>query len=155
MDFYWGLGTGGFRLDVYQAGLTTENGWGMAVADYDHDGDMDLIAKTLFENRRGQGEWIAIRAVGDVDSNRAAIGATVQVHVNGSTYTRHVQGGSGQGCQDSQTLHFGLGISTKIDSVDVQFPGSKSVHFEGPFSAGQKIWLYESGVYSFGWQETR
>jgi hypothetical protein len=155
MDFYWGLGTGGFRLDVYLAGLTTENGWGLAAADYDHDGDMDLIAGALFENLRGQGEWVAVRAVGDVASNRAAIGATVHVNVNGSTYTRHVQGGSGQGCQDSQTLHFGLGVSTAIDSIDVQFPGSESVHFEGPFASGQKIWLYESGVHSFGWAETR
>jgi hypothetical protein len=154
MDFYWGNGDGSFLLDVYMAGLTTENGWGVAVADYDHDGDPDLIANQLFQNARGQGEWVAIRAIGDVNSNRAAIGATVQIHVNGSTYTRHVQGGTGQGCQDSQTLHFGLGVSTQIDSIDVHFPGSESVHYEGPFDAGQKIWLYESGGHSYGWKET-
>src|SRR5690606_28550942 len=37
-DFYWGHGDGTFRLDSYHAGITTQNGWGMAVADLDQDG---------------------------------------------------------------------------------------------------------------------
>ena len=30
-DFYWGNADGTFRLDVLGAGLTVENGWGLAV----------------------------------------------------------------------------------------------------------------------------
>ncbi len=37
-DFYWGNGDGTFRLDVLEAGLTVENGWGVATNDWDHDG---------------------------------------------------------------------------------------------------------------------
>jgi len=153
MDFYWGNGDGSFDLDVYRAGLTTENGWGAAAADYDHDGDVDLVAAKLFENTGNQGQWLAVRAVGDVSSNRAAIGATVRLDVNGQTFVRHVQGGSGQGCQDSQTLHFGLGFSEQVDAIEVDFPGGETVQYTGPFDAAQKIWLYESGTVAFGWKE--
>lgn len=150
-DFYWGNGDGTFDLDVYRAGITTENGWGASAADYDHDGDVDLATYTLFENQSEQGEWIAVQAVGNVSSNRSAIGATVRAYAEDFMLTRHVQGGSGQGCQDSQSLHFGLGFLTEIEALEVDFPGGGTVRYEGPFSSRQKLWLYEDGNTASGW----
>ncbi|MCB9579647.1 MAG: VCBS repeat-containing protein [Polyangiaceae bacterium] len=56
-DFYWGKGDGTFELDAYHAGITTKNGWGVATADYDNDGDEDVFATKLFRNdtRRARG----------------------------------------------------------------------------------------------------
>ena len=150
-DFYWGNGDGSFDLDVYRAGITTENGWGASAADYDRDGDVDLATYTLFENQSAQGEWLAVQAIGNVSSNRAAIGATVRAYAENLTLTRHVQGGSGQGCQDSQSLHFGLGFLTEIEALEVDFPGGGTVRYEGPFSSGQKVWLFEDGSTATGW----
>ena len=154
-DFYWGNGDGSFTLDVYGAGLTTENGWGAAAADVDHDGDPDLVAATLFENTLEQtGHWLQVRAVGDVDSNHAGIGATVRAHVGERVVLRHVSGGTGQGCQDSLYVHLGLGEAEAVDAVEVDFPGGGTVRYDGPFAADQRLWLYESGRVEPGWAPT-
>jgi hypothetical protein len=145
-DFYWGDGDGTFTLDVLRAGITTENGWGAAASDYDHDGDVDLVATSLFENRMATtNHWLAVRVVGGPTSNRAAIGATVAVRSGGVTRLRHVQGGSGQGCQDSGSLHFGLGAATTVESIEVTFPGGLRVSYPGPIAIDQQVWLFEDG----------
>ncbi len=152
-DFYWGAGDGTFVLDSYRSGITTTNGWGMAASDYDHDGDVDFALYDLWENRLGAegGHWLAVQAIGDVDSNRAALGATVRVVAGGRTFVRHVAGGSGQGCQDSLSLHFGLGDALEVDRIEVDFPGGGTVRYEGPFGVDRKIWAMESGTTEEGW----
>ena len=153
-DFYWGVGDGTFVLDVYDAGITVTNGWGQGVADVDHDGDLDLAVKgAMLENtREDQRSWVQVRAVGNVASNRGAYGATVRVTDDtGQTRIRHVQGGTGQGCQDSPTLHFGLGDATTIEHIEVDFPGGGTVAFEGPWDADQRLWVYEDGTVTAGW----
>ncbi len=153
-DFYWGKGDGHFTLDSFHAGITTTNGWGVAAADYDHDGDMDLFATTLFRNDEPaakKGHWLQVKVTG-TKSNRSAIGATVKVKTGATTRIRHVQGGSGKGGQDSLYLHYGLAGATKIDEIRVVFPGGKENVFKGPFDADQRIWLTEDvAVPFFGW----
>jgi len=152
-DFYWGRGDGSFVLDAYGAGIDVENGWGMAVADWDQDGDLDLAAKgALFENRRDDpGHWLQLRPVGTARCNRGAVGATVRVETGTATLVRHVQGGSGQGGQDSASLHFGLGEVESIESIEVDFPGAGTVTFAGPHSVDQRLWLLEDGTHYSGW----
>ena len=154
-DFYRGRGDGTFTLDSYHAGITTENGWGAAAADFDHDGDMDLFATRLYENRLdASGHWLQVRAVGNLSSNRAALGANVHVTAGDATYTLHVQGGTGKGGQDSLYLHFGLGERDPIDSIRVRYIGGGEVTYTGPFSADQRIWVYEDGTHTLGWSGT-
>jgi hypothetical protein len=86
-----------------------------------------------------------------VDSNTAAIGATVRVRAGDSQWMRHVSGGNGQGDQDSASLHFGLGEDTVIDAIEVDFPGGETVLYAGPLDADQRVWLYEDGSISEGW----
>lgn len=142
-DFYWGDGDGSFTLDAYHAGITTENGWGVAAADYDNDGDPDIFADTLFENTLptgDKGHWLQLRIVG-VTANRAALGATVAVTAGGQTYLRHVQGGTGKGGQDSLYLSFGLGSESSVEQIVVTFPGGDQTAYTGPIAADQRYWL--------------
>jgi hypothetical protein len=142
-DFYWGQGDGTFRLDSYHAGITTEDGWGVAAADYDHDGDVDLFASGLFQNTATlAGHWLQARVVG-ISANRAGLGATVQVSAGGVTRMRHVQGGTGKGGQDSLYLHFGLGGATSVDEIRVTYPGGAEQVFAGPIAIDQRVWLYQ------------
>ncbi len=145
-DFYWGNGDGTFRLDVHSTRIPVTNGWGMATADIDLDGDPDLAAQgAMLENTGGAGHWLQVRAVGGARSNRAGIGASIRVEAGGRTFLRHVNGGTGQGCQDSLVAHVGLGDLDTIDRVAVRFVGAGEVVFEGPFDADQRLWLFEDG----------
>ena len=152
-DFYWGLGDGTFELDSYHAGLTRTDGWGLAAADFDHDGDLDLAYHGLWENAAAAvgGHWLQVGAIGNVKSNRAALGATVWVTAGERTWLRHVQGGTGQGCQDSATLHFGLGEAATVDRIEVAYPGGEKVVYEGPWDADQRLWVAEDGAVTAGW----
>lgn len=151
-DFYWGNGDGTFRLDSYHAGITTTNGWGIATADLDHDGDVDVAATHVFANQVPPvGHWLSVAVVGDAGANAAGIGATVRVTAGGHTQQRYVQGGSGQGGQDSRYLHFGLGAADSVDAISVTFPGGQVVTFDGPLAADQRVWLSQSGASAAGW----
>ena len=144
-DLYINDGAGVFTQVLEESGVTQEGGWGSAVADYDRDGDQDLLAYGLFRNDVAEGHWVQLRLVGDVDSNRAAIGAIAWVHADGRTFMRSVSGGNGTGCQDSQTLHVGLGSIDAIEAVDVWFPGGGTVTYPGVgVDAGWR--LAESGA---------
>jgi len=151
-ELYWGNGDGTFELDVLRAGITTTGGWGVATSDWDHDGDVDLAAGRLFTNDvEADGHWVSVRVIGDGGANWAAIGATVELTAGSQTYLRHVQGGTGQGCQDSMYLHFGLADATSVDSITVTFPGGEAVTYDGPFDADQRLWLMQTGAVHAGW----
>lgn len=153
-DFYWGQGDGTFRLDAWRSGIFVTNGWGQAAADFDQDGHLDLATSVaLFRNQRpADGHWLQTRVVGNVSANRAGIGATVFVDVGDRTFVRVVGGGTGQGCQDSLSPHYGLGAADSVDRVRVRFPGSDAeVVYDGPFAADQRLWLYEDGTTATGW----
>jgi len=113
---------------------------GMAVADFDRDGDLDVIAGhalmrcgdgtgrgdeecgensqvQFFENVMGENSnWIQIQLDGGDAANRMAVGARVSVTANGVTQTQAVAGGYGQyGYQRDRVLHFGLGAACEVE----------------------------------------
>jgi len=153
-DFYWGKGDGTFELDVYTTNITTTDGWGTAASDYDNDGDLDLMVTDFYKNdppTKSSGHWLQVRAVGGIKANWAAIGSTVKIKAGSKTYMRHVQGGTGKGCQDSLYLHFGIGSATSVSEISVTFPGAKTVKYSGPFAADKRVWVYEDGKTHVGW----
>lgn len=151
-DFYWGNGDGTFELDSFHA-LETEDGWGLTAADYDHDGDLDLMTRQgLFRNDFATpGHWLSVRAIGNVRSNRAAIGATIRVYAGGRLIPGYVSGSSNQGCQDTQSVHFGLGDIDQVDGIEVLFPGGRHARYDGPFGVDQPLRLFEDGTALQGW----
>jgi hypothetical protein len=153
-DFYWGKGDGTFELDSYRSGITMTGGWGMATADVDNDGDLDLATSGGMYINRGHpeaGNFVQVRVVGNVASNRAALGASVTISSNGDSRVRYVPGGTGQGDQDSLYLHYGVGDWDTIDTITVLFPGGVSVEYPGPHDVNQRLWLYEDGTFQAGW----
>lgn len=116
---------------------------GLAVADFDRDGDLDVIAGAstardcrnrwstnevhLYENRVGQTNWLLLHLEANgTTANRAAIGAKITVKANGQTQTREVTGGYGHfGMQNDLTIHFGLGGCAGADEVTVRWPDAQ------------------------------
>jgi len=124
---------------------------GAAYADYDLDGDLDLIVTTnngpakLFRNDGGQNHSLRMSLRG-VTSNRDAIGARVVVKLgDGSSQWRMVKTGSSYLSQSELPLTFGLGASgpgSAVRSIDVTWPNGRTETLPG-VAADQSITIEE------------
>jgi len=95
-----------------QVGLDgIEQTYQSAWADYDNDGDLDLISDgKIFENAGNSNHWLEVLLEGNgQDINSSAIGTQVRIDLDGQILTRQVEAGTGQGNQNDMRLHFGLG----------------------------------------------
>ena len=106
---------------------------GIASADIDHDGDLDLLFTTnggpakLLRNEAESTHWLRLRLQGKTP-NVQAIGATVTVWSNSLAQHRMVRTGSSYLTQsDLSTLVFGLGEATQADSILVRWPTSGEI----------------------------
>jgi len=116
-------------------------GRGLAYADFDRDGDLDLLLTTnngpayLYRNDQLAGNRsIRFRLVG-TKSNRDAIGATVQVFEGGLTQSQMVKGGSSYLSQSEFSLTFGLEKRDRIDRVVIDWPSGRTEEYKN-LSAG-------------------
>jgi hypothetical protein len=110
------------------------------IFDLDNDGDLDIVTNDFNSEpmvlvsdlaQRKKIHWLKVVLVG-TKSNRNGLGATVRLHANGQTYTRYNDGKSGYLSQSVLPLYFGLGDSSKIDSIEVSWPsGRKQVITKG------------------------
>jgi hypothetical protein len=101
---------------------------GAAYADYDHDGDLDVLLTTnhgpayLYRNDGGnQNRWISIKTRG-VKANRSGIGAIVRVQSAGGRQWNVVRSGSSYCSQSDLALTFGLGKDTTVTAIEVEWP---------------------------------
>jgi hypothetical protein len=137
---------------------------GSAVADFDRDGDLDIVVGhssmrcdddcrdtfevRLFENLTGEGtNWVQLDLRGDgAGANRSAVGARVEVETeDGLVRTAQVSGGYGQwGNQDDRILHFGLGTSCEA-TVRVVWPDAEGSTDTVLVGSGYR-WLVEQGT---------
>jgi hypothetical protein len=117
---------------TWHSGTRCFNGWGCAFADFDNDGDQDLVVGSgsgvrLYCNGTSGSHWLEVKVVG-TRANRAGIGTRVTVTQGKSRQIREVEGGKGTMSQNSLVQHFGFGRFDTPVTVEVRFgPKSKVV----------------------------
>jgi len=101
---------------------------GVAVADLFNDGNVDVVIEDLdgppmiLRNKGIPGRhWVSFELAG-TKTNRLAINARVKITAGGVTQTSQVLSGASYLSQNDLRQHFGLGASTKIDSVEIDWP---------------------------------
>ena len=107
--------------------IATANTYQSAWADFDNDGDLDLISGgKLFRNTGNTNHWLKVRLTGNGRVNRAAIGAQARIKLAGKTLTRQVESATGEGNQNDLTLHFGLGAHSGQIELEIRWPDSSA-----------------------------
>ena len=127
--------TGG-SFSVTGAASTSSAARSAAFADYDNDGDADLLVSTqttnlLFRNGVISPHWVQVRTIGS-ESNRDGYGARVLVSADGRRQWREVTSGHGFGSQNDPRALFGLGPgATLVDTLIVDWPSGKRSFLTG------------------------
>ena len=111
-------------------------GRGLAYADFDRDGDLDLLLTTnngpayLYRNDQLSGNHsIRFRLTG-TKSNRDAIGAVVRLTSGGLTQSRMVKSGSSYLSQSELPLTFGLEKRDQVEQVVITWPSGRVEEFK-------------------------
>lgn len=141
-------GSEGFRdvaADVGGGFANPKVGRGAAFADFDRDGDLDVLITTnhgpayLYRNDQSSGnQSIRFKLIG-TKSNRDAIGAMVKIHYGGESGSRVVKSGSSYLSQSELALTFGLGKRNKVDRAILSWPSGRVEDYKD-LNAGR---LYE------------
>jgi len=129
---------GWFEVVTNQLGsdlVVPRAGRGAAFADFDNDGDIDILvtnngqAPQLLRNDGGnRNHWLGLRLVG-TRSNRDGIGAKVTVKAGGSTQVQEMKAGSSYQSAHDPRLHFGFGRAAKVDSLRIEWPSGTQETF--------------------------
>ncbi len=115
-----------------------QKGHGVAFADFDSDGDLDLFVElggayagdlypnALFENPGFGNHWLSVKLIG-TESNRAGIGARIRADIveEGSSRSvyRWVTSGGSFGASPLRQ-HLGLGQAGRIEVLEIYWPTS-------------------------------
>jgi hypothetical protein len=146
------LGNGKFQDVVATSGAdfaAPRVGRGLAFADFDRDGDVDLLLTTnngpayLFRNDLNSGNRFLRLHLTGTKSNRDAIGAVVRIYHGGETQMRTVRAGSSYLSQSELPLTFGLGKADRIDRLTVEWPSGGTQEFKN-ISAAKAYQLHEN-----------
>jgi hypothetical protein len=145
---YWNRGEDGFE-DVGHVvhANRSEDGRGVAVADFDRDGRLDLAIQNLEKpavllmGRGEAGNWLQVSLV-TASGSRDAIGARVVARVGEKRQLRQVIANSGFLSSSSRVQHFGLGDAERVDSLEIHWPSGARQTLTG-IEANQRIEVHE------------
>ncbi len=101
---------------------------GAAFGDIFNTGNIDIVLlnvgeppSVLLNTNRTSYHRVLFKLIG-TKSNRAAIGARLTIHAGGVKQFNEVRGGGSYLSQNDLRLHFGLGVATKMESVEIRWP---------------------------------
>jgi tetratricopeptide (TPR) repeat protein len=135
--FFRNNGNGTFSDLTRYAGLAQpgKKGHGVCFVDIDDDGDLDLYAQlgghypgdhaenAFYRNLKGnQNHWLQVELIG-TKSNRNGIGAGVLLTSGEHKLYQEMKGSEGFGSTNPYRIHFGLGTRTRVDSLEILWPG--------------------------------
>ncbi len=118
-----------------------DDGRGLAVVDWDHDGDLDVWlsnrtgpqVRFMRNDTASDAHFLAVRLTGR-SCNRDGIGARLELVLKDrprQKLVKSLRAGEGYLSQSSKWIHFGLGPSTGIDRLTVRWPGGREQTFRG------------------------
>ncbi len=122
---------------------------GVATADYDKDGDLDLLILNLddrtclLRNDSQRGSWLKLSFIGR-ESNRFGIGVRVQLTAGDRVYMQELCGGTSFAASHEPILAFGLGQFTGNVSLKISWPSGVDQVFED-VAVGQHLQIDEHG----------
>ncbi len=112
---------------------TKRSGRGLAVWDFDNDGDLDIIIShvdlqanaTLLRNDGGNtNHWLGLTLIGELGS-ASAIGAKVTVTAGGKQQVLVNQWTTGYLSNSDPRLHIGLGKQRRVSKLEIKWPDGK------------------------------
>ena len=122
-----------------------DNSRAAAFADYDNDGDVDILvvnngqaARLLRNDAPSDRHWIRFRVLNRHGTD--AIGARLCLRVGGATKWRLACRASSYLASQSPYVHFGLGVADRVADVRVFWPNGEETSF-GPYDADQSVTL--------------
>ncbi|HEX7071325.1 MAG TPA: CRTAC1 family protein [Rhodothermales bacterium] len=126
-------------------------GRGMAIADYDNDGDVDLLVMNhgdrpaLLRNDGGNRvSWLQVALDGG-NAARALPGTRIRVVTGDRIQARHVGAQASYLSGNSEIEHFGLGDAAQVDSLIVRWnDGRETVISDVP--ARRRVTVYRDGA---------
>ena len=104
---------------------------GAAFADYDNDGDMDVLINSvngppelLRADSSNQNNWIKIKTIG-TKSNRDGIGARLKCVTADGSQIDEVRSGGSYYSQNDLRVHFGVGKNQRIKTIEIRWPSGQ------------------------------
>jgi enediyne biosynthesis protein E4 len=145
-------GAGKFIEVTHEAGdgfTVPYAGRGAAFADFDNDGNMDIVVGNnadpplLLHNSGAPGShFVTFKLIG-TKSNRDAMGARLRLQAGGISQIREIAGGGSYLSQSDLRAHFGLGHAAKADSLEIRWPNGLRQVFHD--IAGDRFYIIEEG----------
>ena len=131
---------------------------GATFADYDNDGDLDILITNsnqkpdlLRNDISNTNYWLIVHIVSD-RNNGDGVGTRVKITTGRTSQIREVKSGSSYLCQSDMRLHFGLGKSAHADQIEVLWTSGLVEKIQN-IKANQRLYLKEgAGIIKFNVQ---